>query len=478
MRVFAKVSRAWVAAVVVVAGTAIAAVAYLVWLHPWLAMPERSAEEIERAWAQVYDWASEGATSASLEPLRDPVMSLNRDSEAVRRAEAAESLDRDALPADADDAIEALIQWSEPAAEHDDGLGCTDLGDPIYVSLHTLGHVALASAGDDPEAPQVTALAQLAEVLRRSGSFLGAVIGTGQSEQIANWALSRGVRLPPEIDATLPREEELFSIIARESYCTVEFIANEFDVDAALLSESQPHTHQGSWPPMGLYRPKREIRVMKAWHASVLERVAEHRKDTEALIQRIGEISEEERPRSHSLELTVGPTHRSSGLTPWLESARSARRAADAAARAAGVREDERDIYSQRDDDVRWRLVAARDEDAPCLGIRVLGDLPQAPDEASFTCLGEVTADRPVLFDTVAVHGRDERFVVGVFDPRVDRIQIVFAEGGTLRVRSLVQDEGTGYFAAPLPDGAAPARVETADAEGDVQSHDSGAQLH
>jgi hypothetical protein len=451
-------TRGRVALGAVIAAVAALIVAYFVVVRPWVAMPAASQEQIEASWQRVEHWARAGASFASIEALHAPaeVVSLHLNDLYQHGGIVA----RDALPSEVRVAIDALIAWSERDDREDDPSFCLDPGSPLALHLHYLGQVAIDSAPEDAGSPQLLAAARLAEVLRRRGPLLSSVVGTGHSKAIATWAHARGLHLPDEVAATFPAEEEILSILARESYCTVQFFDNEFEGATPV---------EGPVPMLSLFRPERELLVTRAWHADYLERAHAHAGDPDELLTFLADLAHEEAPRSLLLDLSRTPLDRR--VAEWLEDVRSTRRAAAAANRAAEVRADERVIASGVDTTTHWRLVAGERAGARCVGIRILGELPETADAAEFSCFEDVPGQRELGFAEAQSPDGDRRFVIGVVGPAIARIEIEFADADRIRTRSVHRDGEVGYFVVPVPGGAALHAIAAIDDGGHTLAH-------
>lgn len=252
---------------------------------PWLVGPPDAAAQVAQRWTQVESWAvaspESGASPArlllALQNLKGPALAQSR---RITR-QFGERVEPD------DDARRALSELSAWASEQG-GLGpevCQqrpgsgELKLPPF-KLLALGRLAAACAqsGDDPA---LLAALRLAAQMRQRDGALFAAIGFAIADEIAKTARARGFAASEPFARYKPLASEVFPSLAREAVCTARMVQQAMAAPPASRRDqlASPPTQRLMW----MFRPDRELQMLKWYEGRKLEHGYPVREDLAAL---------------------------------------------------------------------------------------------------------------------------------------------------------------------------------------------------
>lgn len=282
------------------------AAGYFAVIHPWLADPDESVEAIDARWAQVEQWAQPpgGGGSAgrhlmaaldALEPadgwLSDHVQPDGQD----RLPRLAEN----EIPEPGRRALSLLQRWwaaggGLPAGGLADRPYCPNWDRPLVVL--NLGRLALATAPDDADGPQVAATLGLAHELWTRGLLIQMAVGMALAKEAVTWLDQRGLA-PGEAFAKLrPRAEAVFSGLARDMVC------GYWRMALHLTSGGEP-------PETGpFFSLERELLWLRKFQADRVHAIEPVRGDLTVMAERLRPPPREEMPKSHLVRLAGAAT--------------------------------------------------------------------------------------------------------------------------------------------------------------------------
>lgn len=165
------------------------------------------------------------------------------------------------LPDDAAVATDALVRWSDaegrlPTRE------C--LPGPATFRMLALAQVALLVAGEEPDAPEVRAVVDLAARLRAEGNSLAeGMVGTMIADQLREWAGVHAWSPAPVARRYQPDDVNLRRVVAAEAVCAMSMADGiRWPRDPAL---------DAAWPPIRVWGPMlgagARARLQAAWLA-------------------------------------------------------------------------------------------------------------------------------------------------------------------------------------------------------------------
>ncbi len=276
-------------------GAVAAAIAYMIWVHPWLAEPDVEPAELADRWAQLEAWAqadagcAEGglglkraaeATDAGWWEIRDTLV----DGYAPETA-----LQREALPFGLRAAVDGLVDWHRTH----DGLGrdvCDDSTDML--DLLNLSRLALATA-HSAEDEQVAAVLALGQLLRNCGPLLDTMVGLSLADEAVRWARARGIPADATFERYRPTADEVFGGLAREAVCSHEMVEDAFRAGGLgpAATDSPPGAEL-------LLRPDRELRMLQLFHVERLEAADAAGRTPEAMVEAFAWEEPDDLPRS------------------------------------------------------------------------------------------------------------------------------------------------------------------------------------
>lgn len=292
-----------------------AAVAYWVWLHPWLAAPDEPVAEIDRRWARVVAWARPAGEpgpagerlAAALEAMEPVADELDERVEALDDGRLPE-LDAASLPAAARRALDELVGWwraggglpgaggglpgaggGEPQAGGGEPSVCPQQLDAM--DLLTLGRLALVTAPDDAGSEQVAAALGLAHTLWTRGRLIQLAVGAQLAREAAEWLVQRGLAPGPAFERLLPEAEGVFAGLARDAACTYRDTARQ-------LAGGQPPGDTGPF-----FSVERELLWLRKMLADRLHGAAPARAELEQLAERFSYRPPDQLPASHLVRL-------------------------------------------------------------------------------------------------------------------------------------------------------------------------------
>ena len=251
----------------------------LVVLWPWLAGPDEAAEQIEKRYAALSQLADFPKDRPKHPGLKQALTLINtQEAQLMQRLKKSNEnrlpiFDMEAVGPEAEEAIKHLIAWQQNQAGMSDKR-CPDIDNPI--AMLTLGRLALATAPDDPEAPQVQAMLYLAEQCRRHGLLIHQMLGLVLAEEAIQWCRHRKLTPGPSFSKLAPKRESIFSGLVRESICMVEMAEQE-------MSQDDKRTPKAGAPFGANFVLERELLWIKKYNADRFEALQAVRNDTKAL---------------------------------------------------------------------------------------------------------------------------------------------------------------------------------------------------
>jgi hypothetical protein len=224
-----------------------AALAFYVWMWPWLAFPPEQPDVIAAQWGQVEAEAGRFGPGRPASPrLATATASLagwpgfaSLTPQTLTEPIAAAGLEPGARAA-----LGELLAW----AEEDGGVGddCPVVdrrgGAPPF-QLVALAHLAIRTASG-PDDPSLVAALRLGAELRRHGTALGAMVGFTIAADAVSFAQARGWAPGAALRELRPTAAELRAFPAREMVCT-------YRQTELALAECEPSV-PGEAPPWRL----------------------------------------------------------------------------------------------------------------------------------------------------------------------------------------------------------------------------------
>lgn len=286
-------------------GAVALAVAYMVWVHPWLAEPDVEPAELAERWARVETWAHRdaGCTQGG-EALRrageaaDAGWSEVRDT--VQSGYAPEfALKREELPFELRAAVDGLVDWHRTH----DGLGTDACDDADLLSQLNLAQLSLATA-HSAEDEQVIAVLALGQLLRNCGPLVETMLGLALASEAIQWARARGIAADSTFARYRPTADEIFGGLAREAVCSHQMV--EDAVRSGGLGPSAANSPPGAEL---LMRPDRELRMLQLYHVERLEAADAAGRDPAALVEAFAWDDDEDLPRSLVLRIMTPSGH-------------------------------------------------------------------------------------------------------------------------------------------------------------------------
>jgi hypothetical protein len=276
-------------------GAVALAVAYMVWVHPWLAEPDVEPVELAERWARLEAWAqADTGCAEGGDGLRRAAEATDAGwfevQDTVEGGYATEfALDRDELPFELRAAVDGLVDWHRTH----DGLGrevCDDSTD--LLDLLNLTRLTLATA-DGAEDEQVAAVLALGQLLRNCGPLLDTMVGLSLAEEAVRWASARGIPADATFERYRPTVDEIFGGLAREAVCSHRMV--EDALRGGGLGPTAPDSPPGAEL---LLRPDRELRMLQLYHVERLEAADAAGRDPAALIEAFAWEEPDDLPRS------------------------------------------------------------------------------------------------------------------------------------------------------------------------------------
>ena len=251
----------------------------LVVLWPWLAGPGEPAEQIEKRYAALSQLADFPKDRPKHPGLKQALTLINpQEAKLIERLKKGDEdrlpiFDMEAVGPEVEAAIKHLVAWQQAKARLSDKR-CPDIDNPI--AMLTLGRLALATAPDDPEAPQVQAMLYLAEQCRRHGLLIHQMLGLVLAEEAIQWCRHRKLTPGPSFSKLAPKREAIFSGLVRESICMTEMAERE-------MSQDDKRTPNAGAPFGASLVMERELLWIKKYNADRFEALQPVRNDPKAL---------------------------------------------------------------------------------------------------------------------------------------------------------------------------------------------------
>jgi len=260
------------------------AVLYMVYVHPWLAMPSGDLEQIERRWSDVQVWARQTEACAgssdllvaavrSLEAVDPDVVDAMVDGEPRMEDESDGE-----LPAELDQALSYLLQW------HAEGSGV----DPValeeqagLLKTYELGRAAMAAAPLVDDARLDEAVLRLGWVYRECGQMIHGAVGLEFATLAAEYSERQGQAPTQAYRDYRPRPEQVFGLAAREAVLTHELCATE------LSRALQGTPAQDGVPEFlpALVDPERELVMLRQFWGDRLHAASVDTSDNALLVE-------------------------------------------------------------------------------------------------------------------------------------------------------------------------------------------------
>jgi hypothetical protein len=278
-----------------------AAIAYMVWIHPWLAEPDVEPAELAERWARVEAWAQAGEGCAQGgDTLRRAAEAAEAGwfqvSDTVQSGYATEfALEREDLSFELRSAVDGLVDWHRTH----DGLGMELCDDADLLSLLNLTQLSLATA-HSAEDEQVAAVLALGQLLRNCGPLMENLLGFAMADHAVQWAGARGIAADATFARYRPTSDEIFGGLAREAICSHRMVEEAFRTGG--LGPSTADSPPGAEL---LLRPDRELRMLQLFEIERLEAAHDAGRDPEALVEAYAWDETDDLPRSLVLRIVV-----------------------------------------------------------------------------------------------------------------------------------------------------------------------------
>ncbi len=275
-----KLAYALAALLVLLVGTL--GVLYLVFVHPWVASPDASPEEIAGRWAQVEAWADPGQDcDQGGAVLRLATRSADRgwwEVETRFEGEGIEvpRLERGELSFELRSAVDGLVGWHRSGEGI--GLGTCEPDDDLVAGLN-LVRLALATA-EDAGSPELAAVLALGQAYRGCGPLIRSMMGFTIASDAVDWARSRGVPPGELFERYRPTADEVFGGLAREAVCSHRMAEQAFE--PAALDQGSLGAPSLAAPLVGV---DRELGMLQLFYADHLEVADAAGRDPRAMVE-------------------------------------------------------------------------------------------------------------------------------------------------------------------------------------------------
>ena len=282
--------RTFVLSLVILVGVGAGLYAALFW--PWLRTPATPEPVRDAGWHMLELEAGLDQT-----PPGDPADLVKAELAIARQREALEALvsgvasnttrgiPTRALPEEGRIALRSLEAWDRAGA----GIGGEVCGASLdALPLLTAARLLLASAGTNPDAPEIGRALRLARALRQTGNLGHITLGFTLAEEATRWMQSRGQKATRTFVELAPREQEAWPALVRETICTWRSAARIAHAEGIRgLLAGLPGT---AWPPAWV-RPwvtaERELAALQSWQLDRMDSAREVSEDFHALQARM-----------------------------------------------------------------------------------------------------------------------------------------------------------------------------------------------
>jgi len=259
------------------------AVLYMVFVHPWLAMP-RDLEQIEIRWSAVEQWARqteacEGSTDLlvaavrSMEAVDPDVVDAMVDGEPWSEGD-----DRGELPAELEQALSYLMQWHAEGGGVDPEALEEQAG---LLQTYELGRAAMAAAPHVEDARVDEAVLRFGWIYRECGMMIHGAVGFELARLAVEYTEDRGAAPTQAYRDYRPRPEQVFGIAAREAVFTHELCSTE--LSKALQGTPALEGVPGFLPP--LVDPERELVMLRQFWGDRMHAASADPSDNALLVE-------------------------------------------------------------------------------------------------------------------------------------------------------------------------------------------------